>query len=138
MRRIALFAMVLGLVSNVASAQNARFFDGNWIVTMVCEPVVDGVPGYSLSFWAQVANGMLRGLYGIEGRPPWLRLEGPIAPNGVAMLIAQGQSGVLDYAVGRARGASPLTYHIEARLAGSGGSGRRLDSRPCNLSFVRQ
>ena len=53
---------------------------------------------------------MLRGVYGTEGRPPWLRLEGPIAPDESAMLIAQGQTGDPDYAVGRVRTGTRVSY----------------------------
>ena len=138
MLRVALAVVVLGFVSIGAAAQDARSFDGNWAVTMVCGPTAEGARGYSWRFWAQVANGMFRGVYGTEGRPPWLRLEGPIAPNGTAMLIAQGQSGDPDYAVGRIRAGTRVNYRVEARFSGSRGSGRRLDNRPCDLTFVRQ
>jgi len=138
MLRIALAIVMVGLLPLGASAQDARSFDGNWAVTMVCGPTADGARGYSWSFWAQVANGMLRGLYGTEGRPPWLRLEGPIAPDGAAMLIAQGQSNNPGYAVGHVRAGTPLSYRVEARFAGARGSGRRLENRACDLTFVRQ
>jgi hypothetical protein len=138
MLRVALAIVVVGLLPLGASAQEARSFDGNWAVTMVCGPTADGARGYSWSFWAQVANGMFRGVYGTEGRPPWLRLEGPIAPNGAAMLIAQGQSNNPDYAVGHVRAGTPLSYRVEAQFSGSRGSGRRLENRACDLTFVRQ
>ena len=118
--------------------RDARSFDGNWATTVACGPTADGTRGYNLSFWAQVANGMFRGVYGTEGRPPWLRLEGPIAPDGSAMLIAQGQSGDPDYAVGRVRAGTRVNYRVEARFSGARGSGKRLDNRPCDLTFVRQ
>ncbi len=81
---------------------------------------------------------MPRGVYGTEGRPPWLRLEGPIAPDDSAMLIAQGQTGNPDYAVGRVRTGTRVSYRIESRFSGSRGSGKRLDNRPCDLTFVRE
>lgn len=138
MRRLALAIVMSSFVPLGASAQDARSFDGNWAVTMVCGPTSDGVRGYSWNFWAQVANGMFRGVYGTEGRTPWLRLEGPIAPDGTAMLIAQGQSNNPDYAVGHVRAGIPLSYRVEARFSGQRGSGRRLDNRPCDLTFIRQ
>jgi hypothetical protein len=138
MLRIALVAAMLGVVSVGASAQDSRSSDGNWVVTMVCGPTADGARGYSWSFWAQVANGVFRGVYGTEGRPPWLRLEGPIAPDGSAMLVAQGQSGDPDYSVRHVGAGFPLHYRVQAQFSGSRGSGRRLDNRPCDLTFVRQ
>ena len=139
MLRTALAAVTAaGLISIAASAQDSRSFDGNWATTVACGPTADGTRGYNLSFGAQVANGMLRGVYGTEGRPPWLRLEGPIAPDGSAMLIAQGQTGDPDYAVGRVRTGTRVSYRVEARFSGSRGSGKRLDNRPCDLTFVRQ
>ncbi len=138
MLRVALVVAMLGAVSGSASAQSAQSFDGNWMTTVACGPTADGTRGYNLSFWAQVANGMLRGVYGTEGQPPWLRLEGPIAPDGSAALIAQGQSGDPDYAAGRVRAGTRVNYRIDARFSGARGSGRRLDNRPCDLTFVRQ
>ena len=142
MLRLALAILMSGVISSCvllgASAQDARSFDGNWAVTMACGPTSDGARGYSWDFWAQVANGMFRGVYGTEGRPPWLRLEGPIGPNGAAMLIAQGQSNNPDYSVGHVRAGTPLNYRVQAQFSGSRGSGQRLDNRPCDLTCVRQ
>jgi hypothetical protein len=138
MLRVVLLAVILGLLSTGASAQGSGSFDGNWMTTVACGPTADGTRGYTLSFWAQVANSMLRGMYGTEGQPPWLRLEGPIGPDGSAMLIAQGQSGDPDYAVGRVRTGTRVNYRVQAQFTGSRGSGRRLDNRPCDLTFVRQ
>jgi hypothetical protein len=138
MLRVALLAVMFGAVAGSASAQSTPSFDGNWAVTMVCPPTAEGVRGYSWNFWAQVANGRLRGVYGTEGRPPWLRLEGPITPDGTATLIAQGQSGDPDYAVAHVRAGYRLHYRVEARFSGSRGTGQRLDNRPCDLTFVRQ
>jgi hypothetical protein len=142
MRRLALAILMSGVMSVFVPlggfAQDARSFDGNWAVTRVCGPTSDGARGYSWNFSGQIANGMFRGVYGTERRPPWLRLEGPIAPDGSAMLIAQGQSNNPDYAVGHVRAGTPLNYRVEARFSGQRGSGKRLDNRPCDLTFVRQ
>jgi len=54
------------------------------------------------------------------------------------MLIAQGQTGDPDYAVGRVRTGNRVSYRVEARFSGSRGSGKRLDNRPCDLTSVRQ
>ena len=138
MLRVALLVVMSGVVAGSAAAQSPQSFDGNRMTTVACGPTADGTRGYNLNFWAQVANGMLRGMYGTEGQPPWLRLEGPIAPGGTAMLIAQGQSGDPDYAVGRVRTGTRVSYRVQAQFAGSQGSDKRLDNRPCDLTFVRQ
>jgi len=73
MLRLALAILMPGVMSVFvplgAFAQDARSFDGNWAVTMVCGPTPDGARGYSWNFWGQIANGMFRGVYGTEGRP---------------------------------------------------------------------
>ena len=139
MLRTALAAVTAaGLISIAASAQDLRSIDGNWATTVACGPTADGTRGYNLSFGAQVANGMLPRRVRPRGRPPWLRLEGPIAPDGSAMLIAQGQTGDPDYAVGRVRTGTRVSYRVEARFSGSRGNGKRLDNRACDLTFVRQ
>lgn len=138
MWRATVLSVVLGLISTAALAQTPSAFDGNWAVSQTCGPTADGARGYTWTFWAQVTNGVLRGVYGTEGRPPWMRLEGPIAPDGSATLIGHGQSGDPDYAVGHVRAGTTVNYRVTARFSGSRGSGRRIDTRPCDLSFVRQ
>lgn len=121
-----------------ATTSNAGTWDGTWNVIVVCMTHTDGTLGYKLEFVAQVKDGFLRGDQGSEGSLGWLRLQGPIQPDGSAKLDARGITGDPKYNVaGSAKGA-PYAYTVAARFEGSRGSGRRLELRACDLRFVKQ
>jgi len=121
-----------------AGASNAAAYDGNWHVTVVCVPTADGALGYTLEFVAQVKDGFLRGDSGIEGSSGWLRLQGPIQPDGSAKLDARGITGDRRYNVNEVAKGAPYKYTVAATFDASRGSGRRLELRACDLRFVRQ
>ena len=126
------------VTSGAAAASSAGAFDGTWNVTVACARHSDGALGYTRELVAQVKDGFLRGEFGTEGNPAWLRLQGPIQPDGSAMLHAQGITGDPKYnASGAPRGA-PFAYTVAARFEGSQGTGRRLQLRACDLRFVKQ
>jgi len=81
----------------------------------------------------------LHGLHGTEGQPSSLKIDGTIAPDGTSKLYAIGHTGSKEYVPGRdtPRG-TEYSYSIEAHFAGSTGSGRRVDGRPCTLAFTKQ
>jgi class 3 adenylate cyclase len=121
-----------------AAIGNASRFDGSWNVTIVCASTPDGAQGYTFDFIALVKDGFLRGDQGIEGSPGWLRLEGPIQPDGSARLDARGLTNDPKYTIkGGAKG-SPVGYHVAARFEGASGSGKRLELRACDLRFAKQ
>ncbi len=117
---------------------NAARFDGNWNVTVVCAKTPDGALGYTLEFVAQVKDGFLRGDQGTEGSSGWLRLEGPIQPDGSARLDARGITGDPKYNVKAVAKGAPYSYHVAARFLGSSGTGNRLELRACDLRFAKQ
>jgi class 3 adenylate cyclase len=119
-----------------AVASGARF-DGAWSVTVACEPMGPGALGYQFDFVAQVKDNFVRGERRAEGSPGWLRLEGPIQPDGSATLDAHGLTDDPKYSNGVAHG-TPYAYHVAARFDSSRGTGRRLETRTCNLSFAKQ
>jgi hypothetical protein len=134
---ILLSQMASGVASAAEMAQPGGPFDGNWVTTILC-PSSAGAKGYTYHFLSQVTGGVLHGQYGTPGRTPSLTVEGRINPDGTARLNASGLTGDPDYAVGHVRQGSPVAYHIAARFEGSRGTGSRLETRSCNVSFVRQ
>jgi len=115
----------------------ASAYDGTWNVTVVCQTHSDGALGYTLNFMVQVKDGFLSGAHGVENTPGWLRLQGPIQPNGAATLVAQGVTGDQKYNMaGTARGI-PYSYTAAVRFEGAHGSGRRMQKRACDLDFVK-
>jgi len=120
------------------AVSNAAAFDGNWRATVVCSPTADGALGFTLEFVAQVKDGFLRGEHAIEGSSGWLRLQGPIQPDGSAKLEARGITGDRKYSINSVAQGTPYKYTVAATFDGSSGSGRRLEKRACDLRFVKQ
>ncbi len=121
---------------SIAQAQSA--FDGTWDVTVIC-PDAGNARGYTLRFPAVVQNGTLSGSYqrgtAFSGT---LHITGPISPDGSARLEANGVVGDPQHA-GRGAGAgTPYRYAVAARFAGNGGTGQRLQTRPCEFSFAKR
>jgi hypothetical protein len=120
----------------VATAGGTRF-DGAWSVSVACEPMGTGALAYKFDFVAQVKDNFLRGERLAEGSPGWLKLQGPIQPDGKATLDAQGLTDDPKYSNGVAHG-TPYAYHVAAHFDSDRGTGRRLEMRACNLSFAKQ
>lgn len=122
--------------SSVSRAQEP--FDGKWRTTLSCEPARDAL-GYSFRFVSEVKNGKLRGVYGAEGKPGSLLLEGTVSTDGTGKLYAMGHTGSKEYVPGRdtPRG-TEYGYNIEAHFSGAAGTGARVEGRPCTLKFEKQ
>jgi hypothetical protein len=121
-----------------------RQFDGAWNVTLVCAPEHKGsTAGYTYKFKAHVKDGVLHGEYGTKDVAPNLTLEGEIKPNGSAHLIANGLVGNAKYVVdaeqrSRTMSNKSYSYDIDANFAGSRGTGKRIQTRECNVTFVKR
>lgn len=119
------------------TAQGDRRFDGRWNITVEC-PNVQGASGYTLELTAQVKDGFLRGERGTEGEPASIRLQGTIQSDGSAKLDAKGFTGDPKYNANRVQQGVPYAYTVEARFEGTRGTGRRVQLRPCDLTFFKQ
>ena len=133
----ALAAAVLALLPRLAPAADVRGFDGPWQTTLSCPGFRDAL-GYSFQFTSLVRNGVLHGAHGAQGEPGSLQVDGPIGPDGAARLYARGQTGSREFVPGRdtPRG-TDYGFTIDARFAGSEGSGTRVEGRPCSFRFTR-
>jgi hypothetical protein len=121
-----------------AAQGGAGRFDGAWNVTIDCPKHSDGAFGYVYEFVAQVKDGFLRGEQGIEGSPASLQIQGNIQPDGNARFDAKGLTGDTRYNVKSAQRGVPYTYQVAAHFEGTRGTGQRLQTRTCNLTFIRQ
>jgi hypothetical protein len=134
--RLLLAFLLLGLAAE-AGAQPATRFDGTWDVTIICAEA-GSARGYTLRFPAEVRGGTLSGGQEAQGPGGSLRLEGPIQPDGSAVLAASGVVGRSEVAAGRVPPGSPYRYRVEARFADRSGTGRRVGGRSCDFSFSRR
>jgi class 3 adenylate cyclase len=136
---IALAGGLGGGAWSLFSAQpGAARFDGIWGVTIVCPAGADGVSGYTMQFDAQVKDGEFHGQYGAEGAAGSLAVSGTLQPDGTALLNANGLTGDPARTIGRLQRGSPYAFHATARFEASRGTGRRVELRPCDLTFVKQ
>jgi hypothetical protein len=121
----------------VRGSDEAGRFDGTWDTTVSCINAA-GALGYSYQFPSIVKDGVLHGEKGSEGKPGWLRLDGKIEPDGTAKLYAKGRVGAKEYAVGHRPAGSDYGYHIMGKFSDQEGSGKRVEGRPCEVTFVKK
>ncbi len=112
-------------------------FDGTWTATIACDPTPDGVRGWSATFPASVAGGLLHGERGVSGTPSSFTIEGMIRPDGTALLKTVGRTGNPAYNVNREQEGVAYRYPVEATFDGTHGTGHRLGQRSCSLFFDR-
>jgi hypothetical protein len=93
---------------------------------------------YTLPFVAEVKAGVLHGLFGTEGKPASMTLDGTIQPDGSARLAAKGLSGDAVFSGGM-KPATPYGYDVTATFKGSRGTGTKTTAgRICNYTFQRR
>jgi len=112
-------------------------FDGTWEVSVACT-ATEGALGYTNRFPATVKGGVLHGQYGTEGVAASLTLDGRINPNGTATILASGLTGDTRFNVKAMPKGRPYSYHIEATFLNASGTGRRVEVRPCSVTFIRK
>jgi hypothetical protein len=121
-----------------ADALAEERFDGKWLTTVSCEATRDAL-GYSFRFASEVKNSKFRGLYGTEGMPSSLLIEGTVSADGTGKLYATGRTGSKEFVPGRdtPRGTA-YGYNIEAHFKGTAGIGTRVEGRACSLQFEKR
>jgi len=126
----------------VSAADETTLFDGDWNVTLTCpthyDNQTDDAKGYTRQFPAEVKGGALRGSYGKPGQAGWSLLSGTIAPDGNANLKVDGIVGNQSRAANNAQRGKTYTYRVRAQFEASKGSGQRVGTRKCELTFVRR
>lgn len=130
-----LIAILLAVVASVAAAEDQKF-DGTWDTVLSCENAA-GALGYSYKFPSVVKDGTLHGEKGKKGKPGFLQLDGKILPDGSAKFYADGLVGAAEAAVGRRPKGTGYGYHIDATFMEDSGSGRRVEGRPCSVTFTK-
>jgi cell division septation protein DedD len=111
-------------------------FDGTWQTTWTCFNY-GNFPGYTFLFPVQVKNGTYHGQKGKDGEPGSLIVDGKVEPNGTAAFFGKGVVGSAIVALGAARG-TQYAFHALAQFDRRSGTGKRIEGRPCTLSFVKE
>ena len=118
------------------AATASKTFDGTWQTTWTC-PNLGQYPGYTYQFAGQVKNGTYHGVKGTNGEPSSLVLDGKIEPDGAAGFFGEIIVGSSLVGLGAARG-SPSDFHALAQFDRTSATGKRVEGRPCSLSFAKQ
>jgi hypothetical protein len=129
--------LALMFLASAKGADDASRFDGTWDTTVSCSNAA-GALGYSFQFASTVKNGALHGEKGTEGKPGWLQLQGNIRPDGTAKIYAKGLVGAQEYAVGHRPAGTEYGYHIVGKFSDREGTGKRVEGRPCDLTFIKK
>jgi len=119
-----------------APAVKSNVFDGTWWTTLAC-PSTGRTLGFTYKFAGQVKDGEYHGSKGTEGEGGWYALEGRIAPDGDGAMLAKGIIGSM-VAIGNPPAGNVYAYHVTAHFGAAGGTGKRVEGRACNLTFVRE
>ena len=136
--RLATAAFVMAASSAVAMATPASPFDGSWTVTLTCPASTDGrALGYSYEFPVRVKDNILEGEHGTQGEPGWLKLSGPIQPDGSAALLAEGLTNLPNYALYSLKRGTPYKHAVTAKFDPHHGSGSWITIRTCTFDFAR-
>jgi hypothetical protein len=142
---LAVFGVVWALwyASAWSAPADAGRFDGRWGVILVCPQAPDGALPWTIQFTADVKSAMLRGEYGIAGRPGYLKLDGPIRPDGTADMEAHGVTGDPAYNINGTATSVPYEHDVTARFVAARGAGNwRAHQtnglvRVCDFTFRR-
>jgi hypothetical protein len=126
-------AMANLILGGPATGKN---FDGAWLTTWTC-PNLNQYPGYTYQFHGQVTGGVYHGLRGVKGQPSSMVLDGKIEFDGTAAFFGEIIVGSSLVGLGAARG-TPSDFHAVATFENSTADGRRVEGRPCTLSFQRE
>ena len=113
-----------------------KTFDGTWQTEWTC-PNLGGYPGYSFSFNGQVKDGVYHGTKGAKGEPSSMTLDGKIEADGTAGFAGEIIVGSSLVGLGAARG-SPSDFHALGHFDHGSGNGKRIEGRPCTLTFLKQ
>jgi class 3 adenylate cyclase len=120
----------------LASPTKSNAYDGKWLTMMSC-PAFGRAQGYSQELSAEVKDGAYHARLGTIGEPGSVIIDGKIVSDGTSALFAKGFVGSTATSGGSALG-TPYFFHVIAQFEHSRGTGKRIEFRPCDLTFVKQ
>jgi hypothetical protein len=128
--------LLMGSIAAQAPVKSVTAFDGRWDTVISC-PDAAGAMGFSMRFESMVKNGELHGQQGTKGNAGYLEVSGSVVADGVSHLLANGLVGAAQFAVGSRPAGASYAYKIDATFRGDDGTGKRIQGRPCDLTFHR-
>jgi TIR domain len=120
----------------MAGTSAAKTFDGAWTTTWTCTNF-SKFPGYTYQFSSEVKDGSYHAQKGKPGDPASLAIDGKIEPDGTAAFFGKGYVGSIVVALGAPRG-TQYAFHALGHFEHGIGDGRRIEGRPCTMSFQKQ
>jgi hypothetical protein len=120
-----------------AAIEASKRFDGAWDTILSC-PNSAGALGYSFELATVIKDGVLHGEKGAKGEAGWLELNGAIPSDGRANIYANGLVGASEAAVGHRPPGTQYGYHVEVEFTATSGKGRRVEGRPCAVTFTKK
>jgi class 3 adenylate cyclase len=120
----------------LTSPTKSNAYDGRWS-TMISCPAFGRAQGYSQELSAEVKDGAYHAQLGTIGEPGSVVIDGKIISDGTSAIFAKGTVDSTATSGGSAVGTSYF-FHVIAQFEHSRGTGKRIEFRPCNLTFVRQ
>jgi hypothetical protein len=130
-------AVVLFGAARADEAGAGGRFDGIWDTNISC-PNANGALGFSYQFASTVKDDVLHGEKGTKGEPGWLTIDGKISRDGSSNIYADGLVGAAQFAVGQRPAGTSYGYHIDAKFSDAGGTGTRVEGRPCKVTFTKK
>lgn len=140
-KAVGLFAVgVLILMPGAMFAGNK--YDGNWTTTMACEQHGE-TAAYKWTFPSVIKDGVYHGQHGQQGGPGYLVVDGKIADDGSAKLVAKGTVEQNNAHGIFATKGNNYGYDIKAQFEATKGTGKRNEGagilgRPCTFDFEKQ
>jgi len=119
-----------------APAGKTKDFDGAWEVSVRCMSA-SGALGFQRVLVGTIKGGVLHAEDPNPARP-MLKVDGEIGQDGKAILLATGQTGPSAYSVGNLKPGTPYSYNVDARFEKTHGTGKRMEMRPCDLTFTKR
>ena len=74
----------------------------------------------------------------MKDQPGWLSLDGPIAPDGRADLLAEGRTNLPAYSLYNAPVGQPFKHAVRASFETRHGTGEWITIRTCTFTFDRR
>ena len=143
MRKVVRFTLACALMLVAGSLVAGERFDGQWLTILTCPPK-GGTEGYTWKIPSVIADNNFRGEHGTAGEPGYLLIEGKIAQDGGAKLLANGIVASRQYATGVfAHKGGEYSYDIKAQFKETEGTGTKsaglgIVGRTCTFEFVKQ